>query len=106
MLVPEYNKPDSPGIHMGFDNTVSIYHIVDEKDSFEKAAQEWKKIAYRESDKKYPRDLNYRFLGDCFESGLKRSIISMDKVVDQYELPFVRQENAQRRREYENSKKR
>ena len=39
MFVPEYNKPEAPGIHMGFDNTVSVYHIVDEKDTFEEAAQ-------------------------------------------------------------------
>jgi hypothetical protein len=74
-------------------------------EKFEKAAEKWKKIAYSESDKKYPRNLNYRFLGNCFESGLKRSTITIDKVVDQYEMPFVRYEEAQKRREYENLKK-
>ena len=39
MFVPEYNKPEAPGIHMGFDNTVSVYHIVEEEDTFEVAAQ-------------------------------------------------------------------
>ena len=29
MFVPEYNKPDAPGVHMGFDNTVNIYHVVE-----------------------------------------------------------------------------
>jgi hypothetical protein len=85
----------------GFNRFTRVVRLV----KFEKAAEEWKKIAYRESDKKYPRDLNYRFLGDCLESGLKRSSISMDKVFRGYEDPFLMQENAQRRREYENSKK-
>ena len=39
-FVPEYNKPDAPGIHMQFDNTVSLYHIVEEGDDFETAAQD------------------------------------------------------------------
>ncbi len=39
MFVPEYNKPEAPGVHMGFDNTVSVYHIVKEEDTFEVAAQ-------------------------------------------------------------------
>ena len=37
---PEYNKPDAPGIWMSFDNTVSIYHVVDAGDDFERAAQD------------------------------------------------------------------
>ena len=39
-FVPEYNKPDSPGIHMNFDNTVSLYHVVAATDDFETAAQD------------------------------------------------------------------
>jgi hypothetical protein len=39
-FVPEFNKPDAPGIHMNFDNTVSIYHIVAPDDDFEAAAQD------------------------------------------------------------------
>jgi len=39
-FVPEYNKPDAPGIHMNFDNTVSLYHIVEEEDDFETAVQD------------------------------------------------------------------
>lgn len=39
MFVPDYNKPDAPGIHMGFGNTVSIYHMVEEEDTFDAAAQ-------------------------------------------------------------------
>ncbi|MEL7362033.1 MAG: hypothetical protein AAFN13_08165 [Bacteroidota bacterium] len=39
-FVPTYNKPDTPGIHLGFDNTVALYHVVAEDDTFEVAAQE------------------------------------------------------------------
>ncbi len=38
-FVPEYQKPDSPGVSMNFDNTVSIYHVVREDDTFERAAE-------------------------------------------------------------------
>lgn len=37
--VPEPNKPDAPGIWMNFDNTVSLYHIAAESETFETAAQ-------------------------------------------------------------------
>lgn len=39
-FIPEYNKPDAPGIHMNFDNTVSLYHIVKEGEEFETAAHD------------------------------------------------------------------
>ena len=38
-FVPEYNKPEGPGIWMNFDNTVSLYLIVEKDDSFQDAAQ-------------------------------------------------------------------
>ena len=34
----EYQKPESPGIAINFDNTVSLYHVVGPDDSFERAA--------------------------------------------------------------------
>ena len=37
-FIPEYNKPDAPGIAMNFDNTVSLYHMVEPDDTFEDAA--------------------------------------------------------------------
>lgn len=37
-FIPEYNKPDAPGIAMNFDNTVSLYHRVEPEDTFEDAA--------------------------------------------------------------------
>jgi len=39
-FIPEYDKPNAPGIHMNFDNTVSLYHIVEEGDDFETAAHD------------------------------------------------------------------
>ena len=38
-FVPVYAKPDTPGIRMNFDNTVSIYLKVESVDTFETAAQ-------------------------------------------------------------------
>lgn len=39
-VVPAYNKPDAPGIWMNFDNSVSIYHVVEADDDFETAARD------------------------------------------------------------------
>ena len=39
-LVPDYNKPETPGLHMNFDNTVSLYHVVEAEDDFDDAAQD------------------------------------------------------------------
>ena len=39
MFVPTYSKPDAPGLHMGFDNTVALYHVVEEEERFEEAAR-------------------------------------------------------------------
>jgi hypothetical protein len=86
----------------GFNRFTRVVRLV----KFEKAAEEWKKIAYSESDKKYPRGLNYDFLGNCLETGLDTNVITLPTKFRQYEMPFVRQEDDQRRREYENSKKR
>lgn len=36
-FIPNYSKPDAPGIAMNFDNTVSLYHIVQPSDTFEQA---------------------------------------------------------------------
>lgn len=40
MFVPEYQKPDTPGIHMGFDNTVNLYQQIFPEATFESAATE------------------------------------------------------------------
>ena len=39
-LVPEFNKPDAPGVWMNFDNTVSLYHVVEPEDTFDEAARD------------------------------------------------------------------
>ncbi len=38
-FVPAYNKPESPGVWMNFDNTVAIYHVVQPTDTFYQATQ-------------------------------------------------------------------
>lgn len=52
-FIPDYNRPDAPGIAMNFDNTVSIYQRVSADDSFESAVDE--AFGYvREAQEKYP----------------------------------------------------
>lgn len=52
-FVPDYDKPDAEGIHMTFDNTVSVYHVVRASDDFEKAAQDV--FAYlKEAQEQFP----------------------------------------------------
>ena len=38
-FVPDYAKPDLPGVYAGFDNTVAVYHVVAPDDTFEAAAR-------------------------------------------------------------------
>ena len=66
--VPEYNKPDAPGIHMNFDNTVSLYHIVEEEDDFETAAQDIFALAKtaQEEFPDWPRVLYLDIPGRCY----------------------------------------
>ncbi len=52
-FVPSYSKPDTPGIAMNFDNTVSILHIVKPEDSFEKAVGDCFSLV-KESQESYP----------------------------------------------------
>ena len=53
MHVPDYAKPDSPGIHMGFDNSVALYQVVTPEDTFEDAAQEAFRLL-REAQTQFP----------------------------------------------------
>ena len=73
---------------------------------FEKAAEEWKNIAYTDYERKRPRQVQASFLGDCLESGLDTNVLSIRDVFYKYERPFIRAEDFEWRREYENSKKR
>lgn len=53
MLIPEYSKPEAPGLAMNFDNSVSLYHIVAAGDGFEQAAQDVVALL-REAQARYP----------------------------------------------------
>jgi hypothetical protein len=53
VFIPEYNRPDEPGIAMNFDNTVSIYQRVAAEDSFEQAVNEAFGFVV-EAQKRYP----------------------------------------------------
>ena len=53
LFVPEYDKPDAPGVAMNFNNTVSIYHIVSPEDGFEKAVNDVFSLL-KEAQEKYP----------------------------------------------------
>lgn len=51
--IPAYAKPDAPGIHLGYDNSVAVYQVVEAEQSFEQAAKEAVEMLHRaESD--YP----------------------------------------------------
>ncbi|MEL6772120.1 MAG: hypothetical protein AAFN13_04935 [Bacteroidota bacterium] len=52
-FVPTYNKPDAPGIHLAFDNTIALYQVVEPDDTFETAAQEAFALV-REAQDRYP----------------------------------------------------
>lgn len=52
-IIPEYNKPDQPGIAMNFDNTVSLYHVVAEDHNFDRAAQDIFALV-KEAQERYP----------------------------------------------------
>ncbi len=50
---PKYNKPEKPGVWLGFDNSVSIYQVVKSEDSFDEAAR----VAFnylKEAEERYP----------------------------------------------------
>ena len=51
--MPEYRKPDTPGISMNFDNTISVYHVVGAGDTFEGAARDVMALL-RDSQSQYP----------------------------------------------------
>ena len=53
MFVPERNKPEAPGLHLGFDNTVALYHVVAAEDTFEDAAGALFGLL-REAQRRYP----------------------------------------------------
>lgn len=100
-FVPEYRKPDAPGIWMNFDNTVSIYCVVDEEQSFEDAAQEVFALI-QESQRRYPawtrilyvdieghRDDSGRFEEDFVEFQQEMFFSTIAPFVTAFELPLT-----------------
>jgi len=71
MSAPNYNKPDAPGIAMNFDNTVSVYHVVQPKETFEQAANGVMELL-KEAEQRYPgwpRIFYLDILGHADEQG-------------------------------------
>ncbi len=100
-IVPEYNKPEQPGIAMNFDNSVSLYHIVKEEDNFDRAAQDiFSLIA--EAQKRYPDwprvlyldikghlDERGRFEADMVELQQEFLIQALGKFMTALDMPLV-----------------
>ncbi|WP_022836667.1 hypothetical protein [Salisaeta longa] len=100
-FIPEYNKPDAPGIHMNFDNTVSLYHIVAADDDFETAAHdlfallkeaqerfpEWPRVLYL--DIQGHMDDQERFDDEMVELQQEFLIAAMGKFFTALALPIV-----------------
>ena len=53
MILPAHNKPDEPGIWMNFDNTVSIYQVVQAETGFSQAAQDSFELL-RDAQERFP----------------------------------------------------
>lgn len=100
-FVPEYNKPDAPGIHMHFDNTVSLYHVVEADDDFEDAAHDlfdllseaqeefpdWPRVLYIDIEN-HVRD-DGRLEEDMIELQQEFLIAAMGKFFTALALPLV-----------------
>jgi len=52
-FVPQRAKPDAPGVHLGFDNTVALYQVVPPEASFDAAAQGAFRLL-REAEDRFP----------------------------------------------------
>ena len=52
-FIPEYNKPDAPGIAMNFDNSVSILAVIGPEDDFASAANQVFGLL-KEAQERYP----------------------------------------------------
>jgi len=95
-VIPVKNPPSK-----GFNRFTKVVRLV----RFEKAAEDWKNIAYSEFDKYYPRKTQSAFLDTCLESGLDTNPITMFKIFMNYEVPSIKEESDQMRRRYEKKKK-
>ena len=109
-FVPEYNKPDAPGIWMNFDNTVSLYHVVAAHEGFEVAAQslfglvreaqqrfpDWPRVLYLEIDGHV--DALGRFEGDMVELQQEFLFSTIAPFLTALETPLVSALNPERQR--------
>lgn len=98
---PTYNKPDKPGIQMGFDNIVSIYYIVESDDDFEDAAlalfslikssqhqyPDWPRVVYL--DVNGHKGEKGGFDGDLFELQQEFMIATMGPFLTGLDMPLV-----------------
>lgn len=98
---PEYNKPEAPGIWMNFDNTVSIYHVVEPDEDFEQAAHgvfsrlkecqerfpEWPRVLYL--DVKGHLDQHGRFEPDFVELQQEFLIAALGRYFTALDMPLV-----------------
>lgn len=100
-IIPSYNKPEQPGIAMNFDNTVSLYHVVEEADTFDKAAQDLFGLI-AEAQKKYPDwprilyldirghlDERGRFEPDMVELQQEFLVAALGKFLTAIDMPLV-----------------
>lgn len=95
-IIPVKNPPSK-----GFNRFTRVVRLV----KFEKAAEEWKRIAYTDYQRMRPRQIQAAFLGDCLESGLDTNVLSIRNVFYKYERPFFRAEDIEWRRYYEKTYK-
>ncbi|GIV57854.1 MAG: hypothetical protein KatS3mg042_0767 [Rhodothermaceae bacterium] len=100
-FIPEYNKPDAPGIAMNFDNTVALYHIVEPEDDFVKAASDvfallkkaqetypgWPRVFY--VDIRGHEGPRYGFTEDFFEFQQDFWFATIAHFVTAFELPLT-----------------
>lgn len=100
-FIPEYNKPEGPGIWMNFDNTVSIYQIVEAEDTFEEAAQkaidmikeaqerfpDWPRVFYLDIQGHEGEHLG--FSGDFFEFQQEFFFSTIAHFVTAFETPVT-----------------
>ncbi|MFC2085920.1 hypothetical protein ACFLRO_01765 [Bacteroidota bacterium] len=100
-IEPAFNKPETPGIFMGFDNVVSIYHVVSEDDDFESAALDIFSML-RECQDRYPDWPRIVYLdiaghagdrqgfdGDMFELQQEFMIGTMGSFMTAVDMPLV-----------------
>ncbi len=100
-IIPQYNKPEQPGIAMNLDNTVSLYHVVQESDNFDKAAQEifnlisqaqkkfpdWPRVLYLDIEGHL--DERGRFESDMVELQQEFLIAALGQYLTAIDMPLV-----------------